>query len=412
MLSVMFCVGHLTTLALTTVSFSACHDQGWDEENLVQVCHEILARHFKVCVSAPEFVQQSPQFVREVFSSDALCVDEIDVFRAAIRWAESQLQKQAAQYTPLGVGLKRLRSSLQCSPALNNSSSNGSSTSVTVIGSEVEQSHGSPSRLRMGSSPNRSPQKARLGSLEGTSEDHHRGLRPSPHPPNRLIQPSMIANALASLSSSALSGSHGERGACGIQALLNRCGLLKLIRFPLMDLNQLFGEVRASGVLSEGELIAIAQRIQGDISVDCGFSTVPRHLSRQEELAGRFSGHRSFAYSHDFDENGVVFWLGNQVYCSTLEQARSGGHQSPLRHNADMPMGVPLEKGFLNPHGSNRLTVTASSVHCMNHSPVVITSRVEQSAFWTRNELHSWVEFDFGDSTLFMPSLYTIRHGK
>jgi hypothetical protein len=143
------------------------------------------------------------------------------------------------------------------------------------------------------------------------------------------------------------------------------------IRFPLMSQRDLLEEVWPTGVLTTEEFINVLKRISGDM-VDCGFSVHPRN---------NLSHAREFKYVSDFDQNGIIYYLGQQ--------------QSDV---------------WQNPH-EHLLTLKSSSVDCLFHDVSTVTSRSSTLPFWTRNELHSWIQIDFGPKHMVCPTAYTLRHG-
>jgi hypothetical protein len=87
-------------------------------------------------------------------------------------------------------------------------------------------------------------------------------------------------------------------------------------------------------------------------------------------------------YNSDFDENGVLYWIGSR------------GKSSFYR----------------NPHTAGYVIARMSSVHM--GSPFNIVSRtIEHSPNYTFNKTNSWVEIDFGERRLLLADKYTIRHG-
>jgi len=88
---------------------------------------------------------------------------------------------------------------------------------------------------------------------------------------------------------------------------------------------------------------------------------------------------QEFIYAYDFDENGVLFFLG--TYGKT--------------------------KAWLNPHTIGQVTVFASSI---GHGALEdIVGRVATNCR-TLNEPFSFFGIDFGMGRLFMPTCYTLRN--
>lgn len=165
---------------------------------------------------------------------------------------------------------------------------------------------------------------------------------------------------------------------------LRHSGILGRIRFPLMSQSDLIDHVWPTGVLTMSELHKLLQRLSGAM-IDCGFSIEPRV---------RHPDGQRFLYVSDFDQNGIIYQLGHHAYVTKPR-----------------PEVEPAEP-FLNPQEQdNEFKVTASSVHCLNHTVNRLTSRAADAKCWTKNELNSWFEFDFGETTTVMPTAYTLRHG-
>lgn len=89
-----------------------------------------------------------------------------------------------------------------------------------------------------------------------------------------------------------------------------------------------------------------------------------------------------FSHTFDFDDKGVLYWLG------------SSGKTSFYR----------------NPHTSGRIKASMSS--CYSGDPFNIVARSsEHCPNYTCNRAESWVEIDFGPQRLMLVDRYTIRHG-
>eukprot|EP00479_Gromia_sphaerica_P015425 TRINITY_DN978_c0_g1_i1.p1 TRINITY_DN978_c0_g1~~TRINITY_DN978_c0_g1_i1.p1 ORF type:complete len:280 (-),score=37.67 TRINITY_DN978_c0_g1_i1:65-904(-) len=85
-------------------------------------------------------------------------------------------------------------------------------------------------------------------------------------------------------------------------------------------------------------------------------------------------------YSNDFDENGIIYWIGSE-----------GG-----------------SKSWTNPQQGGSVRVTMSSTESGN--AMNITSR-QTTQTYTRNQPNQTIEIDLGDEVLLTPNYYTIRHG-
>ena len=99
-----------------------------------------------------------------------------------------------------------------------------------------------------------------------------------------------------------------------------------------------------------------------------------------------FSGQRyrgfQFFYEHDFDRNGVFYWLG------------TSGKTQPYR----------------NPHSAGFVWCIMSSIH-LGHAFNVVERTSAHRPNYTKNQPYSTIEIDFGSRRLFLPNKYTIRHG-
>eukprot|EP00826_Nyctotherus_ovalis_P055411 TRINITY_DN7352_c0_g2_i1.p1 TRINITY_DN7352_c0_g2~~TRINITY_DN7352_c0_g2_i1.p1 ORF type:complete len:128 (+),score=16.10 TRINITY_DN7352_c0_g2_i1:75-458(+) len=99
----------------------------------------------------------------------------------------------------------------------------------------------------------------------------------------------------------------------------------------------------------------------------------------QDSLAGSGSFPAEFVYEHDFDENGVLFYLGTHG----------------------------KSKDWVNPFTLGQVTVFSSS---LGHGSLAdITGRAAANCR-TLNEPSSFFGLDLGAERVFRPSCYTIRN--
>ena len=87
-------------------------------------------------------------------------------------------------------------------------------------------------------------------------------------------------------------------------------------------------------------------------------------------------------YEYDFDENGVIYWIGTKN--KTIE--------------------------FSNPQLSGDMTMVMSS--CYKGKVENLTSRtIQGTPTYTENSLNSWIKLDLGANRLLLADHYTIKHG-
>lgn len=148
--------------------------------------------------------------------------------------------------------------------------------------------------------------------------------------------------------------------------------VLALVRFPQMSLDDLLNDVAATGLLDERELFSIVMywQTQGQTKNEHFRFNCKRRLHRFIELT----------YESDWDENGVIFWIGSQ-----------GGTES-----------------FQNPTPTRGMTCSMSSTE--QGTPDMLTSRTP-AQLYTSNVQNSTIALDLGDDHLLTPNHYTIRHG-
>ena len=93
----------------------------------------------------------------------------------------------------------------------------------------------------------------------------------------------------------------------------------------------------------------------------------------------------SFSYKNDFDENGIVYFLGS-IRGKWQNPALRGRHKAP-----------PLIK------------LSASSLKSGPKSIALLCGR-ESGRLLTKNEEGSWFQLYFGKDKRIVPSAYTLRH--
>ncbi|KAL0482796.1 hypothetical protein AKO1_014242 [Acrasis kona] len=89
---------------------------------------------------------------------------------------------------------------------------------------------------------------------------------------------------------------------------------------------------------------------------------------------------KSFEYSRDFDENGLIYWLGTDYGTS---------------------------KRFRNPATTGKIEVTCSSMN--SGTPELATGRID-TEFNTTNTSKSWLTFNLKTISI-IPNRYSIKHG-
>lgn len=156
--------------------------------------------------------------------------------------------------------------------------------------------------------------------------------------------------------------------------------VIPTIRFPIMTKSELFTKVFPTGILTEKEMkeVKIYKSFQryGHL-----FNNIPPQVSFPTE---RRVFVRQFTWDSDFDENGVIFWLGTD------------GGQTPFQN--------PLY---------NRTGVRVQTSRYARGESSCITGR-QASRFWTSGSTMtepSFVSIDLGEKHQLIPSCYTIMHG-
>ncbi|KYQ93288.1 BTB/POZ domain-containing protein [Tieghemostelium lacteum] len=110
------------------------------------------------------------------------------------------------------------------------------------------------------------------------------------------------------------------------------------------------------------------------INTSANHSSKTRYLPRPPESI-------LFEYTSDFDNKGILYWIATN--------------------------GNPKDT-WVNPHQSQRIKVTSSSIDKGSHHGIVDLSPQE---FWTKDVPASWVMIDMGVNRSVIPHYYTIRHG-
>ncbi|KAJ3092381.1 hypothetical protein HK102_007987 [Quaeritorhiza haematococci] len=113
----------------------------------------------------------------------------------------------------------------------------------------------------------------------------------------------------------------------------------------------------------------------------------PSSISTRDER-----GSINLIYHHDFDRNGVIWYLGTRT-------SPSSSPQTLLLH-------TPLP--FSNPHEANFITCTMSSI--LIGKPSNLTSR-EKIPTCTRCEKGAFICVDLGRGFVLRPTAYTLMHG-
>jgi E3 ubiquitin-protein ligase HECTD1 len=91
-----------------------------------------------------------------------------------------------------------------------------------------------------------------------------------------------------------------------------------------------------------------------------------------------------FEYIHDWDKNGVLYWLGTQ--CGSLSKR-------------------------LNPARYNLVTISMSGIGMGDVVDICDTGAYPTGCCWTLPALGSWIQVDLGKNMMFQPTAYTLHHG-
>ncbi|KAI9205386.1 uncharacterized protein BJ171DRAFT_581067 [Polychytrium aggregatum] len=149
--------------------------------------------------------------------------------------------------------------------------------------------------------------------------------------------------------------------------------LFEKISFEKMTVEQL--EEASASPLVPKQLLVKGLLISLKLAKGLPVTTVGRATRQRKTRAGR-----DFTYRSDFDEEGVLYFLGSQGRTTR----------------------------FSNPHLSKLVQCRMSSV--LTGAPENLSSR-QQIATCTRCEPNAWISIDFGPSMALKPTHYTLQHG-
>ncbi len=155
--------------------------------------------------------------------------------------------------------------------------------------------------------------------------------------------------------------------------------VLPLIRFPIISRKDILTKVLQTKILTKNQL--------SQILIYKSFQEYGKAFDKPPIISFPIEKRISikiFKQKSDFDENGVIFWMGTLRGCRKF--------QNPMVHN----LGI---------------TVKTSSI--IKGSVAIIVSRTS-TMFWTRGtdtEQSSFISIDIGKNNYLTPSHYTLRHG-
>eukprot|EP00746_Dinoflagellata_sp_MGD_P125229 gnl/MRDRNA2_/MRDRNA2_59957_c0_seq1.p1 gnl/MRDRNA2_/MRDRNA2_59957_c0~~gnl/MRDRNA2_/MRDRNA2_59957_c0_seq1.p1 ORF type:complete len:451 (+),score=71.88 gnl/MRDRNA2_/MRDRNA2_59957_c0_seq1:77-1429(+) len=145
--------------------------------------------------------------------------------------------------------------------------------------------------------------------------------------------------------------------------------VLPLLRLPLLSDSELATLVPDSGMVTDADLLAVFVHK----------ATNGARPSRFNDQARRIL---HFVHEHDFDTNGVIYWIGTTARTTT----------------------------FQNPHATGQVVVSASSDVILHTSLANLVSR-DHSYARLRSEPNSWFAIDLREWELRLEK-YTLRHGQ
>jgi len=153
-----------------------------------------------------------------------------------------------------------------------------------------------------------------------------------------------------------------------------RISLFETVRFPYMKYEELEEAIKESllpkELLAEGLMVRLANHEVPEKAK----TTIPR-------LQKRAAYGLTFEYSHDFDDRGVLYWIGTK------------GGTAKWRNPSLVENGV---------------SATASSVQ--RGDPINIVGR-KSTECWTMDVPASWYCVDLGSTRTLLLTAYTLRHG-
>jgi len=169
-----------------------------------------------------------------------------------------------------------------------------------------------------------------------------------------------------------------------------RIEMMNLVRFPLMNVNEL--EIVNKNPLVPENLkkeafVLRLKLIEGEPTED-EFLKYPRLQPRcfKDDIATSLTGSiKKFKYVSDFDNNGIVYYLGTE-----------NGKLS----------------SFVNPHSSGLITLNADCGVQTSYSISECLSHIYSSVYYNNAQPNGWVSFDFGakfPKIKIIPTHYTIR---
>jgi len=146
--------------------------------------------------------------------------------------------------------------------------------------------------------------------------------------------------------------------------------LIYAIRFPLMEMADIVQKVSPTGLLSSEDTLAIFTLLGNQGKGKSKFSAVSR------------KGGKKFVYVSDFDQKGIIYYLGT----------RKG--KSP----------------WMNPHDGGIVQVTSSSLENGSLNSLVGNAPPSGGYLYTNSTANSWFMLDLKENKAKV-SHYTIRHG-
>jgi len=171
-----------------------------------------------------------------------------------------------------------------------------------------------------------------------------------------------------------------------------RVEMMNLVKFPLMNITELeivnINPLVPENLKKEAFLLRL-KIIEGDPTED-EFLKYPRLQPRcsKEDIATTFTGStKKFKYVSDFDNNGIVYYLGTE--------------------NGKLA-------SFVNPHNSGLIILNAECGTQSSYSIAECLSHIYSSVYYNSAQLNGWVSFDFGakfPKIKIIPTHYTIRSG-
>jgi len=159
--------------------------------------------------------------------------------------------------------------------------------------------------------------------------------------------------------------------------------LFPYIRFTNMTVGDILGKVSSYGIFSSDEILDISRYISLELD------SLPPSINLNTDLRKPPNIRKyNFRYHRDFDENGVIYFIGYDVY----------------------------EKKYRNPKNNGDIRICTTSTNTNKMASNIITSRKLKSKGWVGHgtqwddDVYTWISIDLGPHRKLRLTDYTLFH--